>query len=66
MPVQRLEIGAFGGPEVLRVVRDAVLPEPGPGEVRIRVEASSLAFTDTLIRRNLYPVLKLTLPLTLG
>ena len=66
MPVQRLEIGAFGGPEVLRVVRDTALPVPGPGEVRIRVEASSLAFTDTLIRRNLYPGLKPSLPLTLG
>ena len=66
MPVQRLEIGAFGGPEMLRVVRDTALPVPGPGEVRIRVEASSLAFTDTLIRRNLYPGLKPSLPLTLG
>ncbi len=66
MPVRRLEIRAFGGPEVIQLVEDAALPQPGPGEVRIRVEASSLAFTDTLIRRNLYPVLKLTLPLTLG
>ncbi len=66
MPVRRLEIRAFGGPEVIQLVEDAALPQPGPGEVRIRVEASSLVFTDTLIRRNLYPVLKLTLPLTLG
>ena len=66
MAVRRLEIGAFGGPELIRVVEDAALPAPGPGEVRIRVEASSLVFTDVLIRRNLYPVLKLTLPLTLG
>jgi NADPH:quinone reductase-like Zn-dependent oxidoreductase len=65
-PARRLEIRAFGGPEVIRLVEDAALPEPGPGEVRIRVEASSLVFTDMLIRRNLYPVLKLTLPLTLG
>ncbi len=53
MPVRRLEIRAFGGPEVIQLVEDAALPQPGPGEVRIRVEASSLAFTDTLIRRNL-------------
>jgi NADPH:quinone reductase-like Zn-dependent oxidoreductase len=64
--VRRLEIRAFGGPEVIRLVEDAALPEPGPGEVRIRVEASSLVFTDTLIRRNLYPVLKPALPVTLG
>lgn len=66
MVVKRLEIRAFGGPEVIRLVEDAALPQPGPGEVRVRVEASSLVFTDMLIRRNLYPVLKLRLPLTLG
>jgi NADPH2:quinone reductase len=65
-PVRRLEILAFGGPEVIRLVEGAALPEPGAGEVRIRAEASSLVFTDMLIRRNLYPVLKPALPLTLG
>lgn len=64
--VRRLEIHEFGGPQVIRLVEDAALPEPGPGEVRIRAEASSLVFTDMLIRRNLYPVLKPSLPLTLG
>ena len=63
---RRLQIEAFGGPEVIRLVEDAALPQPGAGEVRIRAEASSLVFTDMLIRRNLYPVLKLALPLTLG
>ena len=66
MRAQRLEIRSFGGPEVIQLVEDAALPEPGEGEVRIKAEASSLAFTDMLIRRNLYPVLKLRLPLTLG
>ncbi len=66
MVVKRLEIRAFGGPEVIQLVEDVALPVPGPGEVRVRVEASSLVFTDMLIRRNLYPVLKLRLPLTLG
>ena len=64
--VRRLEIGGFGGPEVIRLVEDAALPEPGAGEVRIRAEASSLVFTDMLIRRNLYPALKASPPLTLG
>jgi len=64
--LRRLEIGTFGGPEQIRLVEEARLPQPGEGEVRIRVEASSLVFTDMLIRRNLYPVLKLRLPLTLG
>jgi NADPH2:quinone reductase len=31
------------------------LPEPGPGEVRIAVEASSVQFTDTIVRRGKYP-----------
>ena len=66
MTVRRAQVEVFGGPEVIRVVEDPVLPEPGPGEVRIRVEASSLVFTDMLIRRNLYPVMKPSLPLTLG
>jgi len=66
MTPKRVELRSFGGPDVIRVVEDQALPEPGAGQVRIRVEASSLVFTDMLIRRNLYPVLKLTLPLTLG
>lgn len=66
MTPKRVELRSFGGPGVIRVVEDQTLPEPGAGQVRIRVEASSLVFTDMLIRRNLYPVLKLTLPLTLG
>lgn len=66
MNARRLEIQNFGGPDVIRLVTDTQLPEPGPGEVRIRAEASSLTFTDTLIRRNLYPVIKPNLPLTLG
>src|SRR5436190_6257313 len=44
----------FGGPEELEVV-DAPLPSAGPGEVRVRVLASGLEYTDTLIRRHLYP-----------
>jgi NADPH:quinone reductase-like Zn-dependent oxidoreductase len=44
----------FGGPDGLEVV-DAPLPTPGKGEVRVRVLASSLNYTDTLIRRHKYP-----------
>ena len=31
----------FGGPEVLRVA-DAPVPEPGPTEVRVKVEAAGV------------------------
>jgi len=44
----------FGSPEGLEVV-DAPLPTAGPGEVRVRVLASGIEYTDTLIRRHLYP-----------
>jgi NADPH:quinone reductase-like Zn-dependent oxidoreductase len=42
----------IGGPEVIRFadVRD---PEPGPGEVRIRVRATSLNHLDMWVRRGL-------------
>src|SRR5215472_5844511 len=44
----------FGGPDALQVV-DAPLPTAAHGEVRVRVLASGLEYTDTLIRRHLYP-----------
>jgi len=44
----------FGDADGLEVV-DVLLPTAGPGEVRVRVLASSLNYTDVLIRRHLYP-----------
>ena len=38
-----------GGPEVLRY-EDAVVGEPGPGEVRVRHVAVGLNFADTYFR----------------
>jgi NADPH:quinone reductase-like Zn-dependent oxidoreductase len=49
-----VQITHFGGPEGLEVV-DAPLPTAGRSEVRVRVLASSLNYTDVLIRRHLYP-----------
>ena len=49
-----VQLKRFGGPEELEVV-DAPLPAAGRGEVRVRVLASSLNYTDVLIRRHLYP-----------
>lgn len=43
----------WGGPEVL-AVEDVEAPRPGPGEVLIRVEASAVNFTDTLIVAGKY------------
>ena len=49
-----VQLRRFGGPDELEVV-DAPLPTPGRGEVRVRVLASSLEYTDVPIRRHLYP-----------
>src|SRR3954454_20468558 len=49
-----VQVRRFGGPDELEAV-DAPLPAAGPGEVRVRVLASSVNYTDVLIRRHLYP-----------
>ena len=49
-----VQVRRFGAPDDLRVV-DAPLPTPGRGEVRVHVLASGVEYTDTLIRRHLYP-----------
>jgi NADPH:quinone reductase-like Zn-dependent oxidoreductase len=66
MPWQRLRISRFGGPEVLHVVEESAIPEPGPGEVRIKVLAAGTGFTDTMIRRGRYPDFNGPLPFTPG
>ena len=42
----------FGAPDVVRI-QDVEVPDPGPGEVRIRVGASSLNHLDLWVRRGL-------------
>jgi NADPH:quinone reductase-like Zn-dependent oxidoreductase len=66
MPWQHLRISRFGGPEVLQMVGEPTIPEPGPGEVRIKVLAAGTGFTDTMIRRGRYPDFKGPLPFTPG
>src|SRR6188472_429629 len=61
-----VQLRRFGGPDELEVV-DAPLPTAGPGEVRVRVLASSLNYTEVLIRRRLYPqTMRLQPPFVLG
>ena len=43
-----------GGPEALEV-RETADPEPGPGQVRIRVHAVGLTFADVMAAQGLYP-----------
>jgi NADPH:quinone reductase-like Zn-dependent oxidoreductase len=49
-----VRLSRFGGPDGLEVV-DTPLPIAGRGEVRVRVLASGLEYTDVTIRRHLYP-----------
>src|SRR5262250_389150 len=61
-----VQVRRFGGPDGLEVV-DAPIPTAGPGEVRVRVLASGLEYTDVVIRRHLYPQTMLRrAPLVLG
>ncbi len=54
-PTNRVvQLRSFGDPDGLEVV-DASLPRAGRGEVRVRVLASGIEYTDGLIRRHLYP-----------
>jgi putative PIG3 family NAD(P)H quinone oxidoreductase len=43
-----------GGPEVLKT-EERPVPDPGPGEIRVRVHASALNRADLLQRRGHYP-----------
>jgi NADPH:quinone reductase len=56
-----VQVRRFGAPDELKVV-DAPLPTAGRGEVRVRVLASSVQYTDVLIRRHLYPQTSLHRP----
>jgi NADPH:quinone reductase-like Zn-dependent oxidoreductase len=56
----------FGGPEVLEIERERALPEPAEGEVRVRITAAGVGYTDTILRRGKYIDYKGGLPLTPG
>lgn len=62
--MRAVQIQEFGGPDVLQVA-ELPVPEPGPGEVLIRVARAGLNFGDTHQRRNEY-IAKHALPVVLG
>jgi NADPH:quinone reductase-like Zn-dependent oxidoreductase len=66
MAWQHLRISRFGGPEVVQMTEEPNIPDPGPGEVRIKVLAAGTGFTDTMIRRGRYPDFRGPLPFTPG
>jgi NADPH2:quinone reductase len=60
-----VQVRHFGGPEELEVV-DAPLPTAGRGEVRVRVLAASVEYTEVTIRRHLYPWVRRKPPFVMG
>ena len=51
--MRAIVVHALGGPEVL-TLRAHPVPEPGPGEVLVRVHATGVNFADTERRRGVY------------
>ena len=66
MTWQKISISQFGGPEVLDLIEESTIPEPGPGQIRIKVLAAGTGFTDIFIRRGRYPDYKGPLPFIPG
>jgi NADPH2:quinone reductase len=53
--MKAVQFSRFGGPEVLETV-ELPTPQPGPGEVLVRVRAAGVNYFETLMRRNVYAV----------
>ena len=60
--MKAIQIYATGGPEVLKLA-ELPIPQPGPGQVLIRVEATGVNFIEVYFRKGVY---KASLPLTPG
>lgn len=58
-------INEYGGPEVLQVV-EREIPQPGPGEVLLRMHAAGVGKPDYLMRTGNYPWTKDILPFSPG
>jgi len=60
--VRTISLTENGGPDVLTLVEVAT-PDPGPGQIRVRLEAAGVNFIDVYHREGAYP---LPLPFTPG
>jgi len=60
--MKAIQIQQTGGPEVLELA-ELPIPEPGPGQVLIRVEATGVNFIEIYFRKGVY---KASLPLVPG
>jgi len=64
MRYMRIVVDHYGGPEQLRVVEDE-LPEPQPGEARVKVVAAGVSLPDVMMREGFH-VETPSLPFTPG
>src|SRR3984957_4707081 len=53
--MRALQQTSRGGPQDLRLITDAPVPTPGPGEVLIRVTAAGVNFLDISMARGAFP-----------
>ena len=60
--MRAIQISETGAPDKMQLV-DLPVPEPGPGEVRVSLEAAGVNFIDTYHRSGIYPM---DMPLVLG
>ena len=60
--MQAIRVSATGGPDALQL-EDIPTPDPGPGQIRIKVEAAGVNFIEIYQRKGQY---KLPLPFTPG
>jgi NADPH:quinone reductase len=51
--MKAIQIQSTGGPEVLQLV-DLPIPQPGPGQVLIRIEATGVNFIEVYFRKGVY------------
>ena len=52
--MKAIRVHRNGGPEVLEF-EETPVPEPGPGQARVKIEAAGVNFIDTYHRTGLYP-----------
>ncbi len=50
----RVIVTHYGGPDALQVIEEEA-PEPGPGEVRVRVLAAGVSLPDVMAREGIHP-----------
>lgn len=63
---RQMVIDEYGPPDVMHLVNQTRLPEPGIGEVRIKVLTAGVSFTDTMVRKGVYVGVDADFPLSPG